>query len=52
MFNFIAGTIFGIIAATVGFGPIATVLNGAMVNLQRTTIEMSKPELPPPQTLP
>lgn len=47
MFNFIAGTIFGIIAATVGFGPIAMVLNGAMANLQRTTIQMSKPELPP-----
>ena len=48
MFNFIAGTIFGIIAATVGFGPIADVLNGGMANLQRTTIEMTKPQLPPP----
>jgi hypothetical protein len=48
MFNFIAGTIFGIIAATVGFGPIATALNGAMLNLQKTTIQMTKPELPPP----
>jgi len=48
MFNFIAGTIFGIIAATVGFGPIADVLNGGMVNLQRTTIEIAKPQLPPP----
>jgi hypothetical protein len=47
MFNFIAGTIFGIIAATVGFGPIADVLNHGMVNLQRTTIEMAKPQLPP-----
>jgi hypothetical protein len=48
MFNFIAGTIFGIIAATIGFGPIATILNNGMVNLQKTTIEMAKPELPPP----
>ena len=47
MFNFIAGTIFGIIAATIGFGPMATFLNNGMVNLQRTTIEMAKPELPP-----
>ena len=49
MFNFIAGTIFGIIAATVGFSPIATVLNGAMYNIQKTTIETMKPQLPPPQ---
>ena len=48
MINFIAGTVFGIIAATVGFGPIADVLNDGMVNLQKTTIEMAKPQLPPP----
>lgn len=48
MFNFIAGTIFGIIAATVGFGPIANVLNSGMVNLQKTTVEMAAPQLPPP----
>jgi len=47
MINFIAGTVFGIIAATVGFGPIADILNSGMVNLQKTTIEMAKPQLPP-----
>jgi len=49
MFNFIAGTIFGIIAATVGFGPIAKFLDGAMFNLQKSTVEMNRPQLPPPQ---
>jgi hypothetical protein len=48
MFNFISGVIFGIIAATVGFGPIAKVLDGAMFNLQKTTVEMNHPQLPPP----
>jgi len=48
MFNFIAGTIFGIVAATVGFGPIANILNAGMVNLQKTTIEAAKPHLPDP----
>lgn len=49
MFNFISGTIFGIIVATVGFAPIAKVLDGAMFNLQKTTVEMNAPKLPPPQ---
>jgi hypothetical protein len=48
MFNFIAGTIFGIIAATVGFGPIAKFLDGVMFNLQKTTVEMNRPDLPMP----
>jgi hypothetical protein len=48
MINFISGTIFGIIAATIGFGPIAQALDGAMVGLQKQTIEMSAPKLPPP----
>jgi hypothetical protein len=48
MVNFISGTIFGIIAATVGFGPIAQALDGAMVSLQKQTIQMSAPKLPPP----
>jgi hypothetical protein len=46
MFNFIAGTIFGIIAATIGFGPIAKTLDGVMFNLQKTTVEMNAPKLP------
>ena len=49
MINFIAGTIFGIIAATVGFGPIAQSLDGLMLSLQKQTIQMSVPTLPPPQ---
>jgi len=49
MFNFIFGVIFGIIAATVGFTPIANVLNQGMTSLQKTTIEAAKPQLPPPQ---
>jgi hypothetical protein len=49
MINFISGTIFGIIAATVGFVPIAQVFDGAMVGLQRQTIQMSAPKLPPRQ---
>ena len=49
MINFIAGTIFGIIAATVGFGPIAQALDGVMLSLQKQTIQMSAPKLPPAQ---
>ena len=49
MINFISGTIFGIIVATVGFGPVAKVLDGAMFNLQKTTVEATKEQLPPPQ---
>jgi len=48
MINFISGTIFGIIAATIGFGPLAKFLDGAMFNLQKTTVEMNRPQLPPP----
>jgi hypothetical protein len=48
MFNFISGTIFGIIVATVGFNPVATALDGIMINLQKTTVEMNAPQLPPP----
>lgn len=49
MFNFISGTIFGIIVATIGFAPIAQTLDGAMYNLQKTTVEMNKSQLPPPK---
>jgi hypothetical protein len=49
MFNFISGTIFGIIVATIGFVPVATFLDGAMLNLQKTTVEMNAPKLPPAQ---
>jgi len=49
MFNFISGTIFGIIVATIGFTPVATFLDGAMFNIQKTTVEMNAPKLPPAQ---
>jgi hypothetical protein len=48
MINFISGTIFGIIVASIGFGPIASALDGAMFNLQKTTVEMNAPKLPSP----
>ena len=48
MINFISGTIFGIIVASIGFGPIASALDGAMFNLQKTTVEMNRSQLPPP----
>ena len=48
MINFVAGTVFGIIAATVGFGPIAQALDGAMLSLQKQTVQMSAPKRPPP----
>lgn len=48
MINFISGTIFGIIVATIGFGPVAKFLDGAMFNLQKTTVELNAPKLPPP----
>jgi hypothetical protein len=51
MINFISGTIFGIIVASIGFGPIASALDGAMLNLQKTTVEMNAPKLPPPRTV-
>jgi hypothetical protein len=50
MINFISGTIFGIIVASIGFVPIASSLDGMMLNLQKTTIEMNAPRLPPPVT--
>ena len=49
MINFISGTIFGIIVATIGFSPVAGALDGAMFNLQKTTVELNAPKLPPPQ---
>jgi len=49
MINFVSGTIFGIIVATIGFSPVAQTLDGAMFNLQKTTVELNAPKLPPPQ---
>ena len=50
MINFISGTIFGIIVATIGFSSVAKTLDGIMFNLQKTTVEMNAPKLPPPMT--
>ena len=49
MFNFIFGTIFGIIVATIGFTPVANALNGIMFQIQKQSVEMNRPTLPPPQ---
>lgn len=49
MINFVSGTIFGIIVATIGFSPVAQTLDGAMFNIQKTTVELNAPKLPSPQ---
>ena len=49
MFNFISGTIFGIIVATIGFTPVANTLNGIMLQIQKQSVEMNRPTLPPAQ---
>ncbi len=48
MFNFISGIIFGIIVATIGFTPVANALNGIMFQIQKQSVEMNRPTLPPP----
>jgi hypothetical protein len=48
MIRFVAGVIFGIIVATIGFSGVAGLLDGMMSHIQKTTIEHSAPNLPPP----
>jgi len=48
MINFIFGTIFGIVASTIGFGSVATTLDKVMFNIQKTTVEINRPQLPEP----
>lgn len=48
MFNFISGTIFGIIISSIGFKTLATVFDAGMVGIQKTTIHLARPQLPPP----
>ena len=48
MINFISGTIFGIIVATIGFSSVATTLDSIMFNLQKTTVELNRPQLTAP----
>lgn len=48
MIHFISGTIFGIIVATIGFQPIATVLDSGMTELQNYAARRNVPELPEP----
>ena len=50
MFNFISGAVFGIIVATIGFGPLAKTLNAITYTIQKTAVEMNRPELPPSQS--
>jgi hypothetical protein len=47
--NFISGTIFGIIVATIGFGRVASVMDSIMFQIQKQSVELSRPTLPPPQ---
>jgi hypothetical protein len=47
MINFIFGTVFGIIIATVGFSSVANILDTAIFNIQKTTVELARPQLPP-----
>jgi hypothetical protein len=47
MSNFIFGTVFGIIIATVGFSSVANILDTAIFNIQKTTVELARPQLPP-----
>jgi hypothetical protein len=49
MLNFIFGTIFGIMVATIGFNGVATIMNGLMFEIQKKTVELTRPTLPPPQ---
>jgi hypothetical protein len=48
LINFVSGTIFGIIVATIGFSSVAKTLDSIMFNLQKTTVELNAPKLPPP----
>ena len=42
MKNFIAGTVFGIIVATVGFSGIARIIDNSIEKVKEVTIEQSK----------
>jgi len=48
MIHFISGTIFGIIVATIGFEPIAAVLDSGMIQLQNYAAQRNVPVLPEP----
>jgi hypothetical protein len=42
MKNFIIGTVFGIIIATVGFSGIAKLLDNGVAKIQQVTVEQTK----------
>jgi hypothetical protein len=48
MGNFLFGTIFGVVVSTIGFAPAAKILDSAIYNVQKTTIQMTPVRLPPP----
>ena len=48
MFNFICGTVFGIIVATIGFSGMAPSLDSGVRFIQEQTIQHAKPQLPNP----
>jgi hypothetical protein len=47
MVNFLFGTIFGVVVSTIGFAPVAKILDSAIYNVQKTTIQMNPVKLPP-----
>jgi hypothetical protein len=48
MIKFLSGSIFGVVVSTIGFAPAAKILDSAIYNVQKTTIQMSPVRLPPP----
>lgn len=42
MSKFIAGTVFGIVVATVGFNGIAAILNGGVEQIQQFSVQHAK----------
>lgn len=42
MKNFLIGTVFGIVVATIGFSGVARVLDNAVVKTKQTAVEISK----------
>ena len=42
MKNFVAGTVFGIVVATIGFSGVAHILDKAVIKTKETAVEISK----------
>ena len=43
MNKFILGTVFGVVVSAIGFNGIGNILNNTISQIQRKSIEMSKP---------